>query len=242
MINKTKDYDLFTFRDDNREKIDQAHVKRLSESIKSRNLLELRPIIVNDKMEVIDGQHRLLAAKLLGVDIFYQQENKLSASDIIRMNISKPWTMGDYLNFYCHHQNDEYIKLKNFMTKHNLILKVALNISMGGGKSEYYGFRMGEFKFDEENLDIELDVCWDTIHYIKKMNGFSPYTSSSRFWKALLKLVRHPEFDEQKWRSNMQKMIDHFCPKARTEDYIDLIQRVYNWHNTSRIKLMDDDE
>jgi len=241
MIKKTKDYDLFTFRDDNREKIDQAHIKRLIESITSRNLLELRPIIVNEKMEVIDGQHRLLAAKHLQVEIYYQQEKKLDAADIVRMNISKPWTMGDYLNFYCHHQYDEYKKLSSFMKQHNLTLKVALTIALGQARLGFYEFRMGEFKFHEESLDIELDVCWDSINYIKKMNGFSPYTSSSRFWKALLKLIRHPEFDETKWRSNMQKMIDHFSPKARTEDYVNMIQTVYNWRNTSRINLMDDD-
>lgn len=241
MIKKTKDYDIFTFREDNREKIDQAHVKRLAESIESRNLLELRPIIVNDKMEVIDGQHRLLAAKFLACEIYYQQEKKLDAADIIRMNITKPWTIDDYLNFHCQHQNDEYLKLKGFMQKHTLTLKVALNIAMGQAKSGYHDFKLGNFKFDEENLDIELDVCWDSINYIKKMNGFSPYTSSTRFWKSLLKLIRHPEFDEQKWRSNMQKMIDHFCPKARTEDYVNMVQTVYNWRNSSRINLMEDE-
>lgn len=241
MIKKTKEYDIFTFRDDNREKIDQSHVKKLSESIQARNLLELRPIIVNEKMEVIDGQHRLLAAKLLGLEIYYQQEKKLNPADIVRMNISKAWTIGDYLNFYCHHQYDEYKKLQSFMKKHNLTLKVALTIALDQARIGFHDFRMGEFKFHDESLDIELDVCWDTINYIKKMNGFSPYTSSSRFWKALLKLVRHPEFDEHKWRSNMQKMVDNFSPKARTEDYAHMIQHVYNWRNNTRINLMDDE-
>lgn len=241
MIKKTTNYELFIFRDDNREKIDQAHIKRLIESIKARNLLELRPILVNDKMEVIDGQHRLLAAKHLQLEIFYQVEKKLDAVDIVRMNVSKPWTMGDFLNFYVHHKFQEYIKLQDFMKKNNLTLKVAMTIALGQARLGYHEFRMGEFKFHEESLSIELDICWDTINYIKKMNGFSPYTSSSRFWKALLKLVRHPEFDEAKWRANMQKMINHFTPKARTEDYISMIQHVYNWRNPSRIVLMEDD-
>ncbi len=88
MIKKTKNYEMFTFREDNREKIDQSHVQRLVFSIEKRNLLELRPIIVNEKFEVIDGQHRLMAAKFLDVEIFYQQEKKLDAKDIITMNIT----------------------------------------------------------------------------------------------------------------------------------------------------------
>jgi hypothetical protein len=240
MIQKTKDYNMFIFRDDNREKIDQAHVQKLIESIKARNLLDLRPICVNEKMEVIDGQHRLLAAKALGLEIWYQQDKKLKCEDIVRMNISKPWTIGDYLNFYCQHQYKEYIKLKNFMKKHNLSLKVALNITLGQQHITFVQFKAGEFKFKEEELDDQIQICWESIDYIKKMNGFSPYTSSSRFWKALLRIIKHPEFDEMRWRLNMQKMIEHFVPKARTEDYISAMSNVYNYRATSKINFMDE--
>jgi len=240
MIKKTSEYDMFVFREDNRDKIDQAHVQRLMESIKSRNLLELRPICVNEKMEVIDGQHRLLAAKALNIEIWYQLDKKLKAEDIVRMNISKPWTIGDYLNFYCYHEYGEYKKLRDFMKKYNLSLKVALNITMGLQHIGYFHFKQGEFKFSEEDINEQIQICWESIDYIKKMNGFSPYTTSSRFWKALLKLVRHPDFDEMKWRTNMQKMIEHFVPKARMEDYIQMFSHVYNYRNPSRISLMDD--
>lgn len=241
MIQKTDDYELFIFRDDNREKIDQAHVRRLVESIKARNLLHLRPIDVNDRMEIIDGQHRFLAAKSLGIEIYYKKERTLEAEDIIRMNISKAWTMNDYLNFYCHHQKDSYILLKRFMEKHKLILKVALNIAIGDSRLNFQKFKGGEFEFIEESLEQELDVCWQTIEYIKKMNGYSAYTNSSRFWKALLKLVKHPEFDLNKWRNNTQKLVDHFTPKGRTEDYIKMVQTIYNWKNLNKIRIIKED-
>ena len=38
------------------------HVKRLCSSIKENGML-CNPILVNEKMQVIDGQHRLLASK-----------------------------------------------------------------------------------------------------------------------------------------------------------------------------------
>lgn len=237
MISKTKQYDLFVFRDDNRERIDQAHVKRLIESIRARNLLELRPIVVNEKMEIIDGQHRVLAAKALQVEIYYQVEKKLEAKDIILMNINKSWSMGDFLNFYCNHHYPEYLKLRDFMKKHNLILKVALNIAMGQTHVGYQDFKDGSFIFNDETLDGELDICWDTINYIKKLNGHSPYTSSNRFWKALLKLARHPDFDANKWRTNLSKMVENFCAKASVDDYISMMQHVYNYRNPHRIKL-----
>ena len=240
MINKTKDYNLFKFRDDNREKIDKAHVARLIDSIQARNLLEFRPIVVNEKMEVVDGQHRLLAAKALGLEIYYQKQDNLQASDIIAMNINKSWTMADYHNFYCKHDFPEYKKLADFMQRNNLALTVALNIASGKSRLAYKDFRKGNFKFVQEVLGTELDICWETIDYIKKMNGFSIYTASSRFWKALLKLVRHPQFDETRWRNNMHKLISNFSPKASTEEYERMLQTVFNWHNHSKITLLED--
>ncbi len=237
MIQKTKEYDLFKFRQDNREKIDQGHVKRLIQSIKSCNLLELRPVLVNQDMEIIDGQHRVLAAKALQTHVYYQIDKSLQAKDIILMNISKSWTMGDFLNFYCSHNYVEYIKLRDFMKKHNLILKVALNIAIGQTHESFRGFKDGKFKFNDDALDGELAICWDTINYIKKINGHSPYTSSNRFWKGLLKLIRHPDFDPKKWHTNLQKMIENFCAKASMDDYVSMMQHVYNYRNHNKIKL-----
>lgn len=241
MIKKTKDYEMFIFRNDNREKIDKSHVKRLVDSISSRNLLELRPIVVNEKMEIIDGQHRVLAAQELGLDIYYQQEKKIEADDIIKMNITKSWTIGDYLNFYCKHNYPEYLKLSLFMKKHSLSLKVGITLALGTAHTGFKEFRNGEFKFDEQPLDEELSICWETIDYIKKMNGFSSYTSSSRFWKSLLKLVRHANFDAQKWRTNFRRMISNFCPQASTKDYEAMMQTVYNWKNNNKINISDVD-
>lgn len=240
MIKKTKDYDIFILRDDNREKIDRPHIQRLCESIKSRNLLEFRPIVVNEKMEVIDGQHRLFAAKALDVEIYYQVESKLDAPDIVRMNISKAWTMGDYLNFYCQHDYEEYKKLAEFMKKHSLTLKVALTIALGQSKLGYYEFKRGEFKFEECSENVDLDICWETIHYIQKINGYAQYTYTNRFWKAMLKLVKHPNFDAKKWKSNVEKLVSNFCPKARADDYVIMVQNIYNWRNNAKIHLLDD--
>lgn len=235
MISKTKDYDMFVFRNDNREKINQAHVKRLAQSIKSRNLLELRPITVNDKMEIIDGQHRLLAAKLLGCEVFYQKENKLDPIDIIRMNVSAPWGMSDYLNYYCKHDFPEYKKLAEFMKKNSLPIKIALSIALGKAHLGFYQFRMGEFKFRDEPSEIELEICWNTINCIKKHNGFSAYTGAGKFWKGLFKIIRHPNFNKDTWYSNMQKMTSNFCQKSRAEDYVHLMQTIYNWNTLFKI-------
>ena len=239
MIEKTKDYGKFKFRNDNRAKIDKPHVKRLVDSIKSRNLLHMRPILVNEKMEVIDGQHRLKAAMELDVEIFYQIEKKLSASDIILVNIAQKWSSADYLNYYCQHEYPEYLKLKSFIENNELTLRVALNIVSGTEHDGFKFFREGKFCFDSDVVSEELAMCWDTINYIRKINGYSVYTQSAKFWKALLSLIRHPLFDASRWRENMQRMISHFAPKSTYKEYQEMFQNIYNWRTKARIDLIE---
>ena len=239
MINKTKDYDIFVFRDDNRDKIDQSHVLKLRNSILSCNMLELKPILVNSNMEIIDGQHRLLAAKSLGVEVYYQIEDDLDSREIILLNLSKSWGAMDYLNYWVKNGNVEYIKLLNFMKAYDLSLRIALNICIGESKNGYKMFKDGEFKFTDEIEAETLEICWETIEYIKRMNGFSVYTSSSRFWKALIKLVTHHRFCENKWKENLKRMVERFTPKATTNDYCRLFMEVYNWKNAEKVNLVD---
>lgn len=236
-IKSTTQYDQFKFREDNRAHINLSHVKRLSESIQASNLLELRPISVNESMEVIDGQHRLLAAKMLGVPIFYIQR-ELSPQDIIRMNVSQAWGQSDYLNYYCKNMYPEYVKLRQFMQAHGISIKVALSITMGHKKDSYVQFKQGLYRFKEDDFDAHIESCWETIDYIKKINGYSAYTGSSRFWGALLVLVRHANFDQQKWRENLKRMIERFTPKASQADYLRMLMDVYNWRNNNKVELI----
>jgi ParB-like chromosome segregation protein Spo0J len=46
------------------------HVRRLVDSIKKYGM-KCNPILVNEQMEVIDGQHRLLAAKETNSFVYY---------------------------------------------------------------------------------------------------------------------------------------------------------------------------
>lgn len=234
----TSQYDIFKFRKDNRESINQAHVKRLADSISARNLLELRPISVNAKMEVIDGQHRLLAAQMLGVPIYYMQDKKLSSADIILMNISQPWGQMDYLNYYCSNDFEEYKKLASFMKKNGISIKIALNITMGHKRDSYNKFKLGQYTFSEEDFNDHIDICWETIDYIKKMNGYSSYTQSSRFWAALLIMIRHTNFDANKWRDNLKRMVERCTAKATQADYLRLFMDIHNWRNNSKLELV----
>ena len=56
------------------------------------------PILVNEKMEVIDGQGRLEACKRLGLPIYYIVKNGIGIDECMSMNIKmQNWTIYDFI-------------------------------------------------------------------------------------------------------------------------------------------------
>lgn len=240
MIKSTKNYDLFKFTPDNRNAICASHVSVLIDSIQNANLLSLRPILVNGNMEVIDGQHRLLAAKKLGLEIYYEIKTDLPADVILKINTSKNWVTADYLNYFCNHNYPEYLKLKEFIKKNNLTLKIGLNICLGKSHQSYAKFRSGELVFPEYLMERDIKPFWDTIECIKRFNGHSSYTASSRFWKALFIMFNIEHFSHVHWLTNLHKMTNKVSNKFNTKEYLGCFQNIYNHRATVKLNLIDE--
>lgn len=238
MIKKTSNYEIFKLRNDNRTSgVIEKHVKALERSILGKNMLEWRPIIVNAEMEVIDGQHRLQAAKNLKLPIYYDVKESIVPDDIVRLNISRQWTIMDFFNFHLKNNAPEYYKLDEYMKKNNINLRIALMIMNGHNHEKTMEFKNGEFKFKEEEIAENINYCWDTIGFIRKIQGQSSWVQSAKFWSALLVLTKHAEFDFKKWYDNLEKHISKIGARANFKDYLEMILLVYNWRNPHQIKI-----
>ena len=96
-IEVSKDYNKFKFVSGNRP-VDDRHVNKLVHSMKQHFIPT--PIIVNSKNEIVDGQHRYLACKKLGLDVYYYKNDiKLDGLRTINQNM-KNWTLDDFLESY----------------------------------------------------------------------------------------------------------------------------------------------
>jgi len=69
----TTNYDMFKLSARNRP-INREHLRQLKAAISKCNQLDVNPILINSEFEVINGQHRLTAAKELGLPIYYMQK------------------------------------------------------------------------------------------------------------------------------------------------------------------------
>jgi ParB-like chromosome segregation protein Spo0J len=70
---KTTDYKLFKINKLNRI-VQTGHIEKLKKSIEKVGYLKYNPIIVNEDMEIIDGQHRYFACVKLNLPIYYEVE------------------------------------------------------------------------------------------------------------------------------------------------------------------------
>ena len=238
MIHKTKDYEKFNFIEGNRFKINHGHVRNLVNSIKQRNLLQYRPIEVDSSFGIIDGQHRLLAAKALGVDIYYEIKKDLTINEVIALNNSRPWGIADYLHFYVTKGFVEYIKLKDFCEKNNINISVALSLTIGRALDGRVNFREGRYVFPEDKLNVDINFIHETISVIKRKNTYSAYVNSPRFWNGLARLFNHPDFIEYRWFSNLEKLCGRIGPCVSLNDYTKMFQDIYNYHQREKIEVI----
>lgn len=154
---KTTDYDRFVPIMSNRE-LDKRHVMNLQRSIKQRNLLMVRPIIVNENMEVIDGQHRLAAAQMIDEPVYYLQVKGLTQQDLAVLNThQKNWSVMDFVNFYTLQGVPEYKNLSRLCNKYPL-MKPTVMLRMVG-----YGNKVREGKINISNLPKAEIIC-DTVY------------------------------------------------------------------------------
>lgn len=140
---QTKDYGMFKSLKGNRE-IRSKHLSRLMKSIQRNNLLHLYPILVNEEMEIIDGQHRLLAAEKLDIPIYFVQEAGLEVSDVRDINANQEsWKIPDYANSYAKMGKPLYEKISKYYKQFGLAHTTIARIITKGKLSNVEEFKEG---------------------------------------------------------------------------------------------------
>lgn len=243
-ILKTTDYAMFNKNHSNRP-INNINLRRVMASITANNMLEFRPILVNSRMEVVDGQHRLEAAKALGIPIFYQINKLAENTDIILLNANqKRWDYDDYMNFYLNEGRVEYQKLADFCKSADISVMFFLrNCSsegekLGGVKG---GFKNGSFKFPEaDKLQVirgQLKHGEEVLELLKTYMGYKINTDHvTTLMRALIMLQKHPDYVPQVMLDKLSIRLDKFRKCSDLAGYLDMFKAMYNWKNQSPLE------
>lgn len=178
-IYETSNYSQFKRFPGNRTP-DPRKVHKLQFSIEQSNLLHLNPIIVDSKYRVIDGGHRLEAAKNLGIPIHYIVENNLNHNDIILINTARTnWSIQDYIRYYTSEEFENFrtykflLEIEKIVVTNGLLPSVV--ISMLGSASNtpgrlYDAIKNGKFILSSEEMNKLKAFCLDTLPRIRSIN------------------------------------------------------------------------
>lgn len=248
-VNMTEDLNIFTFLKGNRPPNPQ-HIKRLAASIKRYGML-INPILVNERYEIIDGQHRYLAAKEMNVPIYYIIVSGYALEQVHTLNMNqKNWTIKEFLYGYVDMGLKDYIILNDFWNKHNWMslnnaVAICSNISSAinmtaqakirrNGKVENRSkdFKAGTWKTGDMQL-AETDAL-----KIKAIEPFFPegYNDTS-FIGTMLMLFRNKNYNHDIFIKKLQLQQTALTKCANREQYKLLIEDIYNYKSRNKVNL-----
>lgn len=227
----TTDYGIFKELLGNRD-IDERHVQKLIKSMREE-YLEI-PIQVNQRMEVIDGQHRLAACKELGLPIYYTINKGAGLEETQRQNaLSKKWTMIDVLDSFCKRGFDDYIKLKSFICDYGFSLNQSITIfNVNPYKRDIFiMFRLGDFQIND------IETSKQIANNLIRLKQFVPINDTIVFRSFVYLLTKSREFDIEVFIEKMKYQSQRFKKQRDVKSQIEVIEDIYNYRNRYKINL-----
>ena len=236
-IKSTKKYEMFGLIKGNRE-VNKKRVEKIATSIEAENLLEFSPILVNERMEVIDGQHRLAAAKLLGVDIYYRVLSGGGFEDCVVLNTNtKAWSLHDYVKMYAAQGNPNFIGLAEFIKRSGRGFSQAMVFVHGANTKErgvlVEQIKKGTVVFNGKAVD-ELFLFYDDIFrliYSRKVDKRCQiWMNGRRFAEGLLRFYKEHEgiIKTDVLKRHVEEKIESITNRGTTGGFYRMFVEIYN--------------
>jgi hypothetical protein len=229
-IHTTTDYFLFKNIDGNRNK-NLLHLNRLRKSMQSNYLFTV--IIVNEKFEIIDGQHRFDIIKELKLPLNYIlcKGYGLNEVHILNQN-SKTWNSNDYLEGYCKLGYKDYVIYRDFKNEYGIGHNETLALLSGGSRAKLtQGFFQGEFKVKSYDYAVST---------MEKILMITPYYEGVRrraFIYAMISLFNNKNFDFHEFLKKLKLQPTALMDCTNTDNYRILIENIYNYKRREKVNL-----
>lgn len=231
---RTSDYTKFKALEGNRSVLENRKA-RIRKSVKENGQL-FSPIIVNEKMEIIDGQGRYEVFKEDNLPIDYIIKPGLTLKDCVILNsTSMHWTLQDYIDSFVVQGNANYERLNNLVKMHkNAPIGTIMFASVGIANSAHYGnkndIKGGKLEISEEkyfSADQLLSYAERFLANFEKGNGNKSYLMNAAMFCYGVENV-DPERLVDKWNKYGNiKSIKSSLVSIR--DAIHVLEQCYNF-------------
>ena len=246
-VYKTNNLSMFKQIDGNRVPNIQ-HVRRLADSIRVYGM-KCNPILVNERMEIIDGQHRLMAAKEAESFVYYIIVDGYSLNEVHTLNLNqKNWAKKDFMEGYANMGVESYIKLRYFVNKNDDFtfhdcIALCSNVT-GGGNSDIKstirnGIKMNQVEIFEAGTwkGKDFNLAQDWANKIRMIKPYYVGYNRSTFVGTMVGLLQKEIFDFNEFMHKIRLQPTALVDCSNREQYRTLIEDIYNYKSRNKISL-----
>lgn len=237
-IYETTNYEQFQKLLGNRA-VTPTRVNAIKESI-LRIGYQPSPLLVNEKLEVIDGQGRLAACEALNLPVLYVIKPGLTINDCISMNIEmKNWTERDYINCYARKGVKDYIELENMLKEFPLLnWSQIYDISKPSSSKTKVDLRNGKLTFEPYTYIQYERARWISA-MLPAIRESGLYTN--RAVEILTRLDRYKLIDKKRMLESLEKYgkSGDFIG-YRSSDTLMALNEIYNYNRRQKKYFADE--
>ena len=209
----------------------ECDINKLEVSIKLNNALHLKAIIAyydekTNTLWLIDGQHRYMAAKALGLPIHVKVTDTYDPMWMSVLNCNqKNWTLKDYAHMYIQDSDPKvsyiYSKFIDFMAQYNI--SAGLLVALFQNQTDRDMANGGNYKFKTGALTSE-----HLVHVQKRLSQLESLThiaanptitlrtlKKQQFQQAMLKALETKDFSLEKFKANLYGSRNKFNDLAK---------------------------
>ena len=225
----TKDYSIFKRLVGNRD-IPETRISKIVESIQTIGWVH-NPIIVNEKMEVIDGQGRLTALQRLKMPVEYIIAEGAGNKECIYMNMNMVnWKLPDFIKSYAEQGNENYQRLLSLMEKYaggnlDIISTAVYRVS----KSKHRDIKQGTLQLTEEQAKAAVPRLEFIKPILEKIDERKLPGSLVTLMQTLIYYFDYPEVDKDRLAYSVEKYIYNSTPWVLNTDCETEVENCYNY-------------
>ena len=225
----TKDYSIFKRLVGNRD-IPESRISKIVESIQTIGWVH-NPIIVNEKMEVIDGQGRLTALQRLKMPVEYIIAEGAGNKECIYMNMNMVnWKLPDFIKSYAEQGNENYQRLLSLMERYaNGNLDIISTAIYRVSKSKHREIKSGILQLTEEQYKAAIPRLEYIKHILENIDEKKLPGSMVTLMQTLIYYFDYPEVDKDRLKYSVERYIYNATPWVSHSDCEKEVENAYNY-------------
>lgn len=235
-VKETKDYTIFKELPGNR-KVDPKHVKELIRSFTERgNLIKNFPIVVNEHMEIIDGQHRLAALKELDWAVCYRIEEGLNITSVRDINSAqRNWNWRNYAESYTELGNENYKRLLELADWFNIGYHVLTQYcGLARDRSDnkiHLEYQEGNMVLTPEMRQRAFALLGQTRQIADTLIEVGAINTVPRvLWSALYIIFQSPDYDHDRMVKKIKSHGLRLKMYSLVNDQLRALEDLYNFN------------